>query len=129
MYNGSEVVKVGHMSNTAWILLGILSPIVLIVFYFILRALHTTNLIVSTISIGTSFIATFLSIKRSPYYAIAYMANDIVLIILWSIETLSSTAYITLVISSCVLFINDAHGLINWFKMRKRQKEEEKIEQ
>lgn len=47
-----------------------------------LKALNTTNLIISTISITTSMIVATFSIIRVPYYAVGYPTNDIVLIIM-----------------------------------------------
>ena len=53
------------------------------VFYFILKYFKNANLIMSTVSITTSFLASYLTFCRSPFYALAYASNDIVLIILW----------------------------------------------
>ena len=52
-------------------------------FYFILRALGTANLLPSTVSVTTSFLAVYLTFHRSPLYALGYAANDVVLIVLW----------------------------------------------
>ncbi len=128
-YKGGAVVKVGHMSPKSWLILATSTITILVSFFFILRAINTQNLIVSTLSIATSFAATYLCVKRSPYYAAAYMLNDIVLIILWSIELNNSHEYITLLISSIVLFINDLYGLYNWLRMRNSQNNKEKAEQ
>ena len=53
-------------------ILFILSIIVTIAFYFILRYFNTSNIIPSTISVTTSFIAVYLTFRRSPYFALAY---------------------------------------------------------
>lgn len=50
--------------------------------YFILRAFNTANIIPGTISVTTSFVAVYLTFRRSPYFALAYAANDVVLIVL-----------------------------------------------
>lgn len=63
--------------------LAISGTAVTAVFYFILAALDTPNLVFSTISVITSFLAAALTMLRSSYYALGYAANDIVLIILW----------------------------------------------
>ena len=52
-----------------------------------MRCDGTANLIPSTFSVATSFVAVFLTYKRSPYYAAAYAVNDIVLIVLWSLAS------------------------------------------
>ena len=56
--------------------------IVTIVFYCILSVFNTANIVPSTFSVTTSFVAVYLTYKRSPYFALAYSANDLVLIIL-----------------------------------------------
>ena len=42
---------------------------------------NTTNLIPSTISVTISFLAVYLTFRRSPYFDLAYALNDIVLYI------------------------------------------------
>ena len=90
-------------------------------FYFILAAFHTANLIISTISIATSFAASYLMLFRSPAYALAYAANDSVLITLWILATIDSLSYLPMVICFLMFFINDVYGFINWMKIRKKQ--------
>lgn len=61
-------------------------------FYFILGYFQTANLVPSTLSVTTSFIAVYLTYKRSPYYAFGYAANDIVLIVLWILAARQNTS-------------------------------------
>ena len=96
---------------------------VTVAFYFILRVFGTANLITSTISVTTSFAAAYLAYKRSPYYAIAYILNDIVLIILWSFAALEDISYLSVIICFVAFFINDTYTFINWKKMQRKQKE------
>ena len=44
---------------------------------------NTSNLILSTISVTTSFVAVYLTYRRSPFFAVAYAANDIYGYINW----------------------------------------------
>ena len=90
-------------------------------FYFILKLLNTTNLLISTISIFTSLTASYLTLRRSKYYALAYAANDVVLIIMWILASISSSQYISMVICFIFFLINDIYGFINWNKMEKKQ--------
>ena len=90
-------------------------------FYFILEYCNTANIILSTISVTTSFLAVYFTFRRSPYFALAYASNDIVLIILWVMATLKEASYISVVICFIVFFINDLYGFISWLKMMKRQ--------
>lgn len=114
-------VRVSKMNKTKWAILLILSSGVTVAFYFILKALGNASLIVSTISIFTSFLAASLTTLRSEYYAIAYSANDIVLIILWSVATADNIQYLPMVICFAVFLANDIYGYVNWRKIRKQQ--------
>ena len=94
---------------------------VTVAFYFILKYFNTNNLIFSTISVTTSFIAVYLTFKRSPLYALGYAANDIVLIILWALATAEDMSYVSVTVCFCVFLFNDFYGFINWQKIKKRQ--------
>ena len=101
----------------------IFSAVVTFIFYFILKFFNTANLIVSTVSITTSFMAVFLTFKRSAYYPLAYAANDLVLIVMWSLAALSDTSCISVLVCFIVFFVNDLYCFINWKRMHKRQAE------
>ena len=81
-------------------------------FYFILRAFHTANIIPSTLSVTTSFIAVYLTFRRDPFYALAYAANDIILIILWTMASLTDTKYISVVVCFLVFLVNDIYSFL-----------------
>ena len=72
--NKSEV-EVKHLKLKDIIPMIILTVIVTFVFYFILDYFNTANLIPSTFSVTTSFLAIYLTTKRSPFYAVAYAAD------------------------------------------------------
>ena len=90
-------------------------------FYFILRAFNTANIIPSTISVTTSFIAVYLTFRRSPYFAAGYAANDIVLIVLWTLAAMEDRSYISVLICFVMFFVNDMYAFLNWRKMGRLQ--------
>lgn len=90
-------------------------------FYFILGALGNANLLTSTLSVATSFLAAYLTFCRSPYYAIGYAANDLVLIALWVMASVESLSYLPMVFCFIMFLVNDLYGFYNWRKMQKRQ--------
>ena len=90
-----------------------------IAFYFILKNFNTANLLPSTFSVTTSFIAAFLTYKRSPFFALAYATNDIVLIVLWILATKEDISYISVIICFVVFLFNDLYGFSNWLRMQK----------
>lgn len=122
-YNGNKAeVKVNQLKKKEIVFMFILTVVVTLVFYFVLEAFHTTNIVPSTVSVTTSFLAAYLTYKRSPYFALAYAANDIILIILWTLATISDISYLSVIICFAMFFVNDLYGFINWRKMQKRQK-------
>ena len=92
-------------------------------FCFILDAFDTANLVPSTISVTTSFLAVYLTFRRSPLYALAYAANDVVLIVLWILATLEDFSYLSVVICFVMFLANDIYGFVNWTRMRRKQAE------
>ena len=118
--NKSEV-KVNNLHSREIVFMFVLTAIVTVVFFFILRTFDTANIIPSTLSVTTSFLAVYLTFRRSAYYAVAYAANDIVLIVLWIMATTSDITYLSVVICFAMFLANDIYGFINWSKMQKRQ--------
>lgn len=116
-------VKIHHLSPRGFIWLFIVTVIVTAAFYFILGALGTANLIVSTISVTTSFLAASLLMFRSSYYAIAYAANDVVLIILWVLASIDDLSYIPMVVNFAAFLANDLYGFLSWKAREKKQAE------
>ena len=120
-YKDTDEVKIREITSRHILTMLTLSIIVTGLFYLILKSLNTTNLFFSTISITTSFIASYLTYLRSPYYALAYAANDIVLIILWVMASISYIGYIPMIFCFVMFLFNDIYGFINWKKMKLRQ--------
>lgn len=114
-------VKINTISQKEFSFALLLSVMITISFYFILKAVNTASLIPSTISVFTSFLATYLLMRRCAYYSIAYVLNDVVLIVLWGIATAKDISYISVVICFMVFFANDLYCFISWQKMGKRQ--------
>ncbi len=119
--NNKAEVKVDKLKGKDIRLMVICTLAVTVAFYFILKHFNTANLLPSTISVATSFIAAFLTFKRSPFFALAYATNDIVLIILWIMATKEDISYISVIICFVVFLFNDLYGFFNWLKMQKRQ--------
>ncbi len=106
-------------NELTWMLLA--SILITLLFYFILAACRTTNLLLSTISVTTSFIAVYLTFRRSPYFALGYAANDLVLIALWILASREDASYLSVVICFIAFLVNDLYGYCNWKKMLRRQ--------
>lgn len=121
-YNGNKAeVKVNTVSKKETFFMCIGTMIITILFYFILVYFNTSNIVPSTISVTTSFLAVYLTFRRSPYFAIAYAANDIVLIILWTLASIHNIRYVSVTVCFAAFFANDIYGYINWQRMKTKQ--------
>lgn len=122
-FKDSDEVAVSHLNGKKIALVSLTSIAATIVFYFILKWLNTANLIFSTLSITTSWAACFLTFLRSPYYALAYTANDLVLIVLWVSAAFKDISCLPMVFCFIMFLANDLYGFYNWKKMQKLQSE------
>ena len=123
-YNGNKAeVKVNDIGKREHVYMWIGTFAVTLLFYFILEHFGTANIIPSTLSVTTSFLAVYLTFRRSPYFAVAYAANDIILIVLWILASMTDIRYISVVVCFAAFFVNDIYGFISWRKMKIRQQE------
>ena len=120
-FEKSDEVEVNRLTKRQIIIMLILGSIITVIFYFILKAFGNANLILSTISIFTSFLASYLTFMRSAYYGLGYAVNDLVLIFLWSFATMENISYMPMTVCFAMFFLNDSYGFINWQRMKKRQ--------
>lgn len=118
--NQNEVQTV-ILTHKEWIHGAFLTLVITTGFGIFMFWLNTPNLVVSTLSITTSFIAVYLTYKRSMFYALAYAANDIILIVLWAYAVRLDLAYLPILMCFGLFFIYDIYGLMSWSKMTKNQ--------
>lgn len=121
-YKGDRAqVQVNRLAAKEPGLLALLTAAVTGVFYFILAAFGTANLLPSTLSVATSFAAVYLTCRRSPWYALAYAANDVVLVCLWVLAAMENPGYISVAVCFVMFLANDIYGFISWRRMGQRQ--------
>lgn len=114
-------VAVNRLKAAEWPAMLAVAAAVTAAFYFILDAFETANIVPSTLSVTTSFIAVYLTFRRSPYFALGYAANDLILIVLWVLAATEDGSYISVVICFAMFFINDVYCFVNWRRMQKFQ--------
>ncbi len=124
-YKQSAEVEVSRVSRKQLIVMSLLAIAVTAAFYFILSAMGNANILFSTISVTTSFVASYLTFLRSEYYGVGYAANDVVLIILWTLAALEDISYLPMIVCFVVFLVNDVYGFFNWRRMKKRQRAEQ----
>ncbi len=114
-------VQVDRVGKREAVRMFLLAAVVTAGFWFLLKWFRTANLIPSTLSVTTSFLAAYLTYRRSPYYAIAYAANDVILIVLWFLAALDDPAYLSVMVCFLAFLANDIYGFLCWRKMERRQ--------
>lgn len=96
------------------------------IYYFILKLFNTDLIIISTLSIVTSVLASYYEARRSDLSLPCYIANDLVIITLWLIPILNgNTSLISVLVGPCLLLMNDIYGTYNWQRLKKHQKKKE----
>ncbi len=114
-------VTVARLKAWEWALLPLLTGLVTWIFFYILAYFHTANLALSTLSVSTSFSAVYLTFRRSPWYAVCYAANDVVLIALWLLASVQDRSYLSVAICFGMFLLNDLYGFIRWRRMERMQ--------
>lgn len=120
--NKRSQVTINSIGKKEILALFLGSVAVTVILYFVLKYFNTANLSISTFSVTTSFIAAYFTLRRSPYYALAYAVNDIVLIAMWILATFKDIYYLSVVICFVMFLVNDTYGYINWRRIEKKQK-------
>lgn len=121
-YDGNKAeVRVNSISRREIGFMLLLTAAVTALFYFILKAFGTANLIPSTVSVATGFAAAYLTFRRTAYFSAAYALNDLVLIILWILAAMTDISYLSVTVCFVVFFVNDLYGFVSWRKMKHRQ--------
>ncbi len=118
-----DVVIISSLSKLE-IILAFASQLVLFwLYYFILKIFNTDLLIISSLSVVTSVLASYFEARRSELSLYCYIANDFVIITLWLIPIIGGgTGLIPVLVGPLLLLVNDIYGSINWNRMKRRQK-------
>ncbi len=123
-YKGNRAeVKVNRVGGLEQILMWLATVAVTVLFFFILDYFETRNLLLSTLSVTTSFLAVYLTFRRSPFFALAYAANDLVLIALWVLASRTDRHYLSVVVCFLAFFVNDVYGFISWQRRKTKQEQ------
>lgn len=120
-----NTVIIKDVSKKELIVLLTSQAILFMGYYYMLKAFNTNNLLISTISIVVSVIASYLTARRSEHGFIGFIINDVVLIGLWGLPIIQGNLSImTVELCPVLLLINDIYGVYNWRRIKSEQKGE-----
>ncbi len=119
----SPEIKInGKISKREYVYLFGITYFASIGFYFLLHALSTEQLIFSTLSLATSAVASYLMLRRNPYFSLVFLLDDIISITMWVIAVVQNgIGLLPTVICFLVFFINDIYGYVHWRKLERKQ--------
>ena len=116
-------VEINKITNREWIIIFIVTVIIFIAVYFLLKIFNTSEILVSTFSVIASLFAVYLQIRRSRFSFYFYVINDLILIILWGIPVVKGNfLLLPMLFNPIINLINDSYGIINWRNLEKIQK-------
>lgn len=116
-----NTVQISRLTRKTTLIMLLSCTAVTVIFGYILKILDTPNLAFSILSIVTSYLASFLMLNRISYYALAYAANDVVLIILWIFASLDNISYLPMIACFLMFLANDIYGFASWKKREQKQ--------
>lgn len=93
--------------------------------FFLLRALNTAQLWLSTIAFCTMLPSVYLLMRRNKWNQLLFLINDVVLCVLWqSLVYRGDFSFIPILCYQVFQIIYDAYGIYEWFRIEKKQKYE-----
>lgn len=119
-----NVVIISTLSKKELLTIFLLQIPLLFVYYLILKIFNTKLIILSTFSVVTSVLASYLEARRSELTLPCYIVNDLFIFSLWLVPIMNGeTALISVIVGPSLLLMNDIYGTYNWQKLKKHQKD------
>lgn len=117
------VIIRNNLSKKEIIFISVAWIFVFVGIYFLLDALKTAEVFVSTIVFSTSLMSVYLLVRRVKWNQVSFLVNDFITPILWLILVLNGNMlFIPLIVYHVFQAIYDAYGLSVWTKLEKKQK-------
>lgn len=118
----SDVVQVNKLKKVEYLAVLGVALVSTVAFYFLLKAINTNELIVSTLSLIFSLVAAYLSFRRCKFYALAFLIDDVIQIVMWGLAiNASGIAFLPTLICFALYLINDIYALFHWIREEKNQ--------
>lgn len=117
-----SIVQVNNIKWQEYVVVIISAVPLTVGFYYLLRAIGTAQALTGAISMILSLSAQYLAVRRSNWYAVGFILNDITVIVLWCFTLRGSgLEFLPTILSFGVYFVNDVYGLVNWNLLKRKQ--------
>lgn len=112
-----------NLSKKEWLISSGCFAVVSVGVYFLLRALNTSQLLISTLSFLTILPSVYLLVRRCKWNQVSFFINDLFAITLWLLLALQNSAFYPMFIYHIFQIAYDIYGLIVWIKLEQKQKD------
>lgn len=113
-----KTVIANEIKETEWRVIALLEGFLFIGTYFLLKALNTEELIVSSISFVIDVFSVYLLFRRNKYGFLLFIFDDFSMIALWGILALKGNYLVLpMLVNPIINLINDTYAIINWTKL------------
>lgn len=120
----SGEVKINSKIKTREVLLSILIiSLISIVIYFLLDYFNTSFVLLSTLTFLFNTLGVYFLVRRSGINFIFYLLSNVSSILMWifMLAQTNNLSIITTLINIAIYFVLNTYGIINWFKLEKKQ--------
>lgn len=120
----SGEVKINSKIKTREVLLSILIiSLISIVIYFLLDYYNTSFVLLSTLTFLFNTLGVYFLVRRSGINFIFYLLSNVSSILMWifMLAQTNNLSIITTLINIAIYFVLNTYGIINWFKLEKKQ--------
>ena len=118
---GKEV-KIRRITKLETILFIVGIVVLCLSIWLILSLIEAPQALTSACAVTFSAMANYLAMRRSDWSFAAYCFDDVFVIILWIIPVLQGEiALFNVMLTMFAFLINDAYGLINWARIKRKQ--------
>ena len=119
----NEIV-INKLSKKEWIIFTACSISLAVGAFFVLRAIGTDEVFVSTLSFITLAMAGYLVLRKNNYYSLVYSCNDAICAVLWTLTLIKGdTSCLPIAVNFSFNFLIEFYG---FFHLRKLAKQQEK---
>ncbi len=116
-----------NLSKKEWLFMSLSVAALSVGIYFMLKALNTAQVLLSTLSFVSMLPAVYLLARRCKWNEVAFLANDIITPILWTVMMVNGNMILLpMVIYHFFQITYDTYGIIIWLKLEKHQKQPHK---
>ena len=97
--------------------------------FFVLKALNTKELVLSTFIFIISVLCNYLSMQKCEYSFVGFIINNLLFVAIWLMPVIRGEtiglSVVPLAISGILYITLNIRGVISWRKMKKQHKKEE----